>query len=297
MSEVSDPNGRIPAETVSEIPMAGVVAVIGCDGSGKSTLSRWLADELGLRRESRFIYFGTGDGPGSLLIRTLNWLKSRSRFNHKASTVSPITTSAGHDGAAHVTASGNKTSSAGKRKAPDVLRLVWAAAALLDRRGKMRQLDRFVSQGMIVVTDRYPQAEFWGVHDGPRLGYLLETRSRGVMHTFARWEQAAYFKMVQRKPDLVLLLDVSVELAHTRRPEEPVDELKRRIHVAQSLRFQQATRVVLDASDPLEVVQQKALHAVINTNPHHDSEKMRKNAGHDSQHTKSDNPNVNVRSM
>jgi len=249
-----------------------VIAVIGCDGSGKSTLSRWLSDELAQHGDgdSQFIYFGTGDGPGSRLIRVLNWLKKRSRFGQKPSATDKVDGGQAVAGAAvSVDGVAGKvpTTTGNTNKAPTVLRLLWAAAALSDRRAKMRELDRAVGGGMTVVTDRYPQAEFWGVHDGPRLGYLLEAESSRWLQAIARREQSAYFNLVQRKPDLVILLDVSVELAHSRRPEEPVDELRRRIHVARSLRLQGAHRVVLDASEPLDVVQRKALQAALNHRP------------------------------
>lgn len=238
-----------------------VVAVIGCDGSGKSTVSRWLVEELGKRHTTRFIYFGTGDGPGSRLRRVLNWLKQKSRYG-KPPAPADLSRAAG-TGAGIQSGSDDTLSRSRTNKAPDVLRLVWAAAVLSERLGKMREMDRAVNSGMLVVTDRYPQAEFWGIHDGPRLGYLLETRTGGLLHRIARWEQASYLKLVQRKPDLVLLLDVSLDLALARRPEESADELKRRISVARALTFQGAHRLVLDPSEPLMVVQEKALKAVL----------------------------------
>ncbi|MFK7861595.1 MAG: hypothetical protein AB8B64_22465 [Granulosicoccus sp.] len=278
-----------------------VIAVIGCDGSGKSTLSRWLAEELGRHRASQFVYFGTGDGPGSRLITTLNWLKQRSRFNKKTPAPESVPDKQANSGeSAQAGSVAMLAKKKQKGKAPTILRLVWAAAALSDRKGKMRELDRCVSSGMVVVTDRYPQAEFWGVHDGPRLGYLLEAKSSGLLYRIAQWEQSAYLAMVQRKPDLVILLDVSVEVAHARRPEEPLDELERRIKVARSLRFQNAVRVVLDASEPLEIVQQKALKVALNTEAAdsvHDSGTKHKNADSDDGLTNSDGSNVNVRSM
>jgi thymidylate kinase len=252
--------------------LPAVIAVVGCDGSGKSTLSRWLVEELGKHQETRFIYFGTGDGPGSRLRRTLNWLKKKSRYGKPsvAADLSPSadTARAGNfeQGINQPEADGNPSPSS-TDKAPDALRLVWAAAVLAERLGKMRELRHAADAGVMIVTDRYPQAEFWGIHDGPRLGYLLETRTTGLLYRIACWEQAAYLKIAQRKPDMVMLLDVSVEMAHQRRPEEPIDELKKRIHVARSLTFQGAHRVVLDSSEPLKVVQEKALQAVLDKPP------------------------------
>lgn len=228
-----------------------VVALIGSDGSGKSTVSRWLAEELKGQFDTKFLYFGTGDGPGSLLIKSLNWLKNHSRY--------------GKAGSQQCTSGGTgNTRESGKSRPPDIMRLIWAATAVSERMSKMRVLKNAARAGRIVITDRYPQAEFWGIHDGPRLGYLLETRNRGLLHRIARWEHVAYVKLAQQKPDLVLLLDVAPEIAHDRRGEEAIDELRRRIKFARALTFQGAERIVLNSSEPLPVVKQQALQAVLN---------------------------------
>lgn len=229
-----------------------VVALIGSDGSGKSSVSRWLADELAGQFDTRFLYFGTGDGPGSALIKSMNWLKNHSRYGKPA-------------GQQDTTDGAEKPREPSKTRTPDMVRLAWAATAMFERIKKMREVEIAVRKGAVVITDRYPQAEFWGIHDGPRLGYLLETRQRGLLHRIAQWEHSAYEKMAHRKPDLILLLDVAPEIAHSRRSEETLDELTRRISVARALTFQGARRLVLDSSEPLPVVKRKALQAVLDT--------------------------------
>jgi thymidylate kinase len=92
---------------------------------------------------------------------------------------------------------------------------------------------------------------------------VLETRSDGLLFRIAQWEQSLYERIAGCIPDLVLLLDVTPEVAHQRRSEEPVEELERRIHIARSLTFQGAFRLVLDSSEPLHLVQEKALAAVL----------------------------------
>ena len=240
--------------SVRERRRGAVIALIGCDGSGKSTVSRWLVDELkghGGNEDTQFVYFGTGDGPGSLFRRILNWLKKRSAYGKKP----PV--------------KADKDAASGRRPvsnssvAPDYLRLIWAATVASERSSKMRHVKRAIRRGSLVVTDRYPQAEFWGIHDGPRLGYVLETKSGGWLYRIAQWEQSLYARFASCIPDLVLLLDVDPEVAYERRSEEPYEELKRRIHVARSLTFQGATRHVLDSTEPLHDVCSQALAAVL----------------------------------
>lgn len=225
------------------------IAVIGSDGSGKSTVSRWLAETLDMAFGARFQYFGTGDGPGSPVRRALNGLKRRSRFG----AVAPASGSGGAVVAPVRTVDTTPTS----------LRLIWATVVAWERLGKMRSLVRARRAGFIVVTDRYPQDELAGIHDGPRLGHLLAAPAGCLGSAFARVERSLYAWLAGHVPDRVLLLDVPLALARRRRPDEPEAELARRVAVARSLRFGDAPRLVIDASESLATVKTRALDAVL----------------------------------
>ena len=233
--------------------------MIGSDGSGKSTVSRWLADTLDAAFGARFLYFGTGDGPGSFVRIALNAAKRRSRFGAAAPA------HAGGDVAGSPRTPGDSP--------PTALKLVWAAVVGWERVGKMRALERARRAGLTVVTDRFPQNERGGIHDGPRLHGLIDAGAGGPARTgptrasparaFARLERAVYARLARRVPDHVLLLDVPLELARRRRPEEPEAELARRIAVARALRYAGAPRTVVDASAPLGTVKARALRAAL----------------------------------
>ena len=228
-------------------PMVAI-AIIGSDGSGKSTVSRWLAETLDTAFGARFLYFGTGDGPGSPLRRALNGLKRRSRFGGAALPGKSAT-------AARSRPAGDT--------APAPLRLIWAAVVAWERAGKMRALGRARRARLVVVTDRYPQNERAGIHDGPRLANLLERRVGDPLRALARLERGVYARLAQQAPDRVLLLDVPFELARRRRPEEPEAELRRRVDIARALSYGGAPRLVLDAAEPLPAVKAKALRAAL----------------------------------
>lgn len=228
------PKRRIPAP---------VIAVIGSDGSGKSTVTSTLVERFSDGMESRFIYFGTGDGPGSMLRKPLVWLKNNSKYRENKT---PTTKTARK-----------------KQNVPGFAKALWAVSVAFERRGKMKQARRFAAEGMLVITDRYPQVEYPGIHDGPRLAEWIETDRRGPARWLADWESGVYRKLAAQTPDLVLLLDVSLDVALSRRPEEPRDELERRIEIARALRFGKAERTVIDASEPLESVLAKATSEVL----------------------------------
>ncbi|MEX2579877.1 MAG: hypothetical protein WD342_12535 [Verrucomicrobiales bacterium] len=224
---------RLPIFCRRQLPRpAPVIAVIGSDGSGKSTVAREVSRTLHEKFDTRFVYFGTGDGPASWYRKPLVSLrKLRSRRE--------------------VPADGNVSKAdAPRQEIPASAKALWAVTVALERKGKMKRARRAAAAGWIVVTDRYPQVEFPGIHDGPRLGQWLE--ESGIRGRLARWENRIYHDLSGQRPDLVLLLAVSPEEAQRRRPEESAEELARRIEIAAKLRFGGCPRVVVDADRPLD---------------------------------------------
>ena len=227
---------------------APVIAVIGSDGAGKSTVVTTLVQQFSERTETQFIYFGTGDGPGSLLRKPLVWLKNNSKFRESDEAPAIIN---------------DASTPSSKKSVPDLAKAIWAISVAFERRGKMKQARQCADNGVLVITDRYPQAEYHGIHDGARLGEWLESGRRGPLLWLAKWELKVYRELASQKPDLVLLLDVSLDVAAGRRPGEPRDELERRIKVARSLNFMDAERAVIDADQPKEVVLEQATSQVM----------------------------------
>lgn len=235
---------------------APMIAFIGSDGSGKSTVSRRMVEALDPKIDTRFYYFGTGDGPASLLRRPLVALKRLwERRNPKAETATPSPTTR------DTTSVDAGSPPGGTRTTPAAARIVWAIVTTFERRAKLRRARRACRRGFVVISDRFPQTEEPGIHDGPR---LADPSSLGrIGRAVAAWERRRYAAMVANGPDAVVLLDVSLEVAAQRRPEETCEELERRIAVARELRFGGAEKVVLDAHEPLEDVTARALSEVL----------------------------------
>lgn len=234
---------RSPRPLRRTIPNGGlVVAFLGSDGSGKSTLvgevSRTYASKIDVYR----IYFGSGDGPASLLrlpLRVARRLYIRlargPRQGPRAATVPASARSA-------------------KRGAAGLGRLLWGLSLAREKGRRLQSAWRARSLGMLVLTDRFPQTQVLGFNDGPLLSDLQHSPGR-IARWFASREARAYEWANRYPPDLVIRLNVSPSVAVARKPEMTLEEVTRRVQAVGSLTFGAGAKVVdIDADRPLEEV-------------------------------------------
>ena len=236
------------------LPHGGIViALLGSDGSGKSTLAAELRGWLGWKLDVTRVYFGSGDGPSSLLRaplrRILAWRAGRVRASgaRPAAAAGPVN---------------RETPGAARGRLRAAWWACWSLALALEKRDRLAQARRARNLGMVVVCDRYPQAQIHGFTDGPRLAGWLDHRSR-LLRALARWEVEAYRAADASPPDLVLKLGVTPEVAAARKPDMDHDDLVRRIRAVRDLRFPPETRVVeVDVTQPLDRVLLEVKRAV-----------------------------------
>lgn len=228
-----------------------IICILGADGSGKSTLTsemiRWLTYKLGAIP----IYMGSGDGPGSILRLPLKLLRKviPARFQRRK------------------TRQGDPANSDKGRKTGDPLffragLLIWGVVLALEKRGKLFKARTATNRGMIVIVDRYPQAQIFGFNDGPLLQYFATSRFAWI-RAVAGWELGVYRLAEQIRPDLVIKLSVTPDVAISRKPDMHCGEIVRRNKAVEALSFPAETRVVTISADlPLAEVIQLAKKAV-----------------------------------
>jgi thymidylate kinase len=222
-----------------------LVAVIGSDGSGKSTISRDLYEQLSSELDAKHLYFGSGDGPSSLLRRPMKAAKDRF-LGSKESAREPI---------------GDGATGRPRGSWLPAARVVWALALAAEKRRKLRTAMLARDDGAVVVCDRYPQVQFPGQNDGPLLWRWSRSRSR-LLRRIASWEARPYELAARSSPDLVLRLDVDTDTASSRRPGLGRDYLDGRIALVRSLRFNGSAVTEIDARRPYAVVLSEAVAAV-----------------------------------
>jgi thymidylate kinase len=214
---------------------APIIAVIGSDGSGKSTVS----DEL--------LKFMAGYHPTTLCHlgkQTGNLRRAMRKHSFGKKVDSRIT----------------KVGASARKKG------ISFPVALVMFTASMRRVVRFTKMsfyrcmGRAILTDRYPQIVEPGEMDGPHLTgrYLSDFGAKMLMHL----EFWLYQKMAAVRPDVVLRLNVDLETAFKRKPDHRLESLEKKINVVPKLSFNGAPIIDIDSTEPLEKVLEQAREAV-----------------------------------
>jgi thymidylate kinase len=224
---------------MSDGGLAPLIAIIGCDGAGKSTLAADLRIELSKDGPVESCYLGLGTG--DLGERIKRWPLIGAALERRL--VKKATQTRTKDA-----------------KIPGLATALVVFGLSLLRRRRFRRMMALRARGISVITDRYPQTEVAGFYDGPGLS-AARAGSRMVAWLAAR-ERGLYLEMASHLPDVVIRLNIDVATAHARKPDHKPDLLARKVAVTPLLRFNDAFIVDLDSRRPYDEVRAKALDII-----------------------------------
>jgi thymidylate kinase len=236
-------------------PQGGLlVALVGPDGAGKSTLVRELTRWLSREADVVALYGGSGSGPVSLPRLALQKVGNVVRFRSQRGAHGRSSTSANRAADAEPA-----RQRAGVRA---VAYALWALSLARERRRNVRRARRARDRGKVVIADRFPQTQFSGLNDGPKLEAWRQHQVR-LFRWASALERSAYRSVDLSPPDLVVKLQLPADVALERKPDTPPDRLRRKVEVVALLRYPPTTRVAeVDAAQPLERVVLRVKHAV-----------------------------------
>ncbi len=194
-----------------------VLALIGADGAGKTTLAEDLRQRLSwkLRVESAYL----GIPKTSAVVRVLGWLRlrlKRLRLKHLSAAASAFS-------------------------------WIWIAGTRLRA---ARRAQRLAARGTLVIADRYPQPEFRSMPepmDGPR----VRAENGGRMTFLASLEQSVYDRIPSATDTFVLT--APLECLHSRKAGTPIEKHRIKVDAVNALALG-PERFAIDASQPLESV-------------------------------------------
>ena len=224
-----------------------LVAIVGADGSGKSTVAQRVVGRLGAARPARYVYMGMNAQSNNLALPTTRLTLALKRRMHERST-----------GARRETVAGGTM-----RELPDLGHLpgfkgrTFEALRLVNRVAeetfRLLVVRWYLARGSVVICDRHFVYDF-------ALKPLLGIPEGG------RWADRAHSRFLARwypRPNLALFLDAPAEVLFARKADAPVEYLDRRQRL-----YRQASEVlpefrVIDATKELDAVVDDVTAAIV----------------------------------
>ncbi len=228
------------------LPGGGMrIALVGVDGSGKSTLSQALTAWLSWKVDAHLLYLGSKQP--SKRSQALYWLFRAARRSQ--------TEMIRRLGESHLVA----------RLAGGLKQRLLAGHYLsigADRYRRYRQGERLAREGSLVIFDRFP---FDAPLDGAEIA-RIPVESPGSLARSIRREEALYARF--QLPDFLILLETPAEVSAQRKPDHPLAVIRAKGAALAALKqsLQQSAPALrwlaLDAARPLEEVLLAAKRAV-----------------------------------
>jgi len=224
----------------SHTTLAPLIAIVGCDGSGKSTVSEEALTWVRRYGPAETAHVGKQAGNIARAIAKLPLVGAmlERKIARKADTVR-----AQHN-----------------QQAPGPLAALVICAFSLRRLLRFRRMMAMRRQGLIIVTDRYPQLDVQGAYDGP--GLSVDVPGSVFVRWLARRERTMYEWMTNYRPDLVIRLNVDLDTACARKPDHRREVLRHKVAATPLLKFKGAPIVEIDANRSLPEVLADARAAV-----------------------------------
>lgn len=220
---------------------APLIAIIGSDGAGKTTLASYLCTAM---EDEGAVYSYLGLGTGAIGLKIKGWPLIGPALERRLAAKAKQARTVG-------------------AKVPGIFT---ALTIYIFSRLRARRFTKMLSTRQcvgLVICDRYPQVEVPGFYDGPGLS---AASPKGILTAWiAKRERALYLKMVQHRPALVIRLNVDAQTALLRKPDHIPYLIRQKVEATALLKFNGARIVDVDASQPLMKVQAQCLLLVQQT--------------------------------
>lgn len=224
-----------PVRRVFESSPGLIVAILGCDGSGKSTQVKLVTKELRRKIDTKPYYMGSGDGKAKWYRLPLKFLiKVRAIYIKKHS----------------VNKSSHKNIMRGKNKKTHdkwsfhlVWKFLWAIILASERKDKLREISNLRKDGAIIVCDRYPQVHVHNMNDGPLLFSYINSKN-SLLRYISNWEYKIYQLSESISPDVVIKLWAPIDILKNRRKEMGYEKLDDKQNALLDITFSKDVRVV-----------------------------------------------------
>ena len=209
-----------------KVPASGkglTVVFLGQDGAGKTTVTHELMKWWSWKMEVRYVYMGIGANYNSLKKRLLLKIQKQGILRFLRA----------------------------------FLRLSIPKNVAKESYKNVVKAEKFASKGGLVIFDRFPQTEFAGISDGPKIRKMIqENLGKGffpwLFASMANTEEKYIRKTVSHHPDVVIKLVLPPEESIRRKPQENYEAVKQKHEIIKSLKFEHSDVYTIDATMPFE---------------------------------------------
>ena len=209
-----------------------ILALIGQDGSGKSTISQLLSDHLKRNYKVVSIYLGSGEKYNSMIKKIYNRLNST---NPKSAFSQMV----------------------GMLYYTKIAFRCW----FLSFYSKCLS-----NSGYLIIWDRCPQNQFIGINDGPKIRAKYSGCNNCfiqlITNIFIQLEESLISKSTHNFPDIVVKLHLSVEESMRRKPNNDINKIKNKHDIVNSLMFPHSVVIDIDATQPIDKEKSQILKAI-----------------------------------
>ena len=229
-----------PVDAKSDAPLARVIAIVGCDGTGKTRLAADVVTSLNAKRPTMRRYMGLVSGEAGDKIKRLPFIGVRLE-QHLATKV--------------------RRAQDMKTKVPGVFTALVMYLFSVWRVLQVQRMKRLARRGVLIIAERYPQVDVPGFHyDGP--GLTVDRSNNWLVQLLARRERKLYEWLSNQKTSLVPRLTIDPETAPARKPDQPLPELRDKVAIMPRIHYNGATVREIDSRMPYPEVLDAALRAI-----------------------------------
>lgn len=210
-----------------KLPMKGVsVGFIGQDGCGKSTVTKEIEKWLLWKMDAQRFYLGSGDYFNPWQKKALKLVGKRKK------------TSIGM----HLSG---------------ILSVSLCCKASKNALTQLKKAKKYVDKGGIALFDRFPQTQYEGIFDGPKVRKLFLKKTtnpifKHIISSHAKREEKNLIKTQRYQPTIVFKLILSVDESMRRKPENNRADIEQKHQIANQLTFNSSRVVMIDAEMPYE---------------------------------------------
>ena len=195
------------------------IAIVGQDGAGKSTVIRDLHAWLSWKLDVQQYYMGCGDGYDSPVKRLMVFCSAKLKNKPLALLLS-------------------------------ILHFLLVARHV---KRNIRSAKAFSEKGSVILFDRYPQTQYFGINDGPKIREIthrhqLPSAALAITKKLADYEEKCYALAAGTAPSAVIKLVLPPEESIRRKPGESMEDVTKKHQIISDLAFPGSETLTVDAT-------------------------------------------------